>query len=75
MIHLVTQQMSPENLLCAGPYDIPWGYRGEPDVVLDLTGFTDYSLLLKNLFCFSFHETTLSMFPPAPCHLLHIPST
>lgn len=64
MIHLVTQQI--EYLLCAGPYGTPWGYRGEPGMVLDLIEFfTNYSVLLKTIcfFALGFHETTLSMFP------------
>lgn len=78
MMHLVNQQMSAEYLMCAEPYDTPWGYRGEPGMVLDLIGFfTNDSLLLKTFFFFfalGFHETTLSMFPPIslPVHsLLH----
>ena len=72
MMHLVTQQMSPEYLLCGRPYNTPWGYRSEPGVVLDLSGFfTNYSLLLKTIFfALGFLETTLSMFPPISL-LLH----
>ena len=51
MIHVVTQQMSPT--VCWALGYTP-GIRGEPDMVLDLTGFTHYSFLLKTFLSFSF---------------------